>query len=855
MAYENIKFTKPNMAICNGYFYMLDETRDLLVQKTAGGTNAFRYPVNIPTEFISYSGQLGEVKSLKFDGISFWSLQVFSNNSGLLVRRWLIENFLCNLIAQFPLLNNNDFTFLSSALAVEQYGTTTVYDIPAGTSQLTLNEYTDSVVYPATVLALGPNKYDQKEFVSVQTISGTSLILNQATKYYYYAEDPVTITPSFYIFNEYDHKSSSTGALLSFDTASGTCIVSNITGVEYKGIESAKFCRFQEVFFDNPDIHSLVFVNGTSARFRDMSDLTRYKAYLVADDNFSGADYSMPDTAKWSVTSGDPIIKNNSLFCSTTVVGNDEIRSKYNIAGGNFEVTVSGYFGGYSIVSGTYNRYALPYLSLTNSGTTCTIGPEERWDIIINEFSGNVLRVNSVSGTYTTITAAHTAATAGDIILIDPGTYLNENLIVTKHVHLLGNTSDLDINPVIISSTTSSYTLEYGQSGSTSWCNNIKTLHIENIDFRQTNAWSRALQFSTITTNLTINVTKCKFTPMNSNVYPMGYWDYGAGTLNVNYCTIAKGYAHVVYFNSTTYNLNKVELQGGAFYAYLSNASPSINDSVTTTTSGYGYKYGASNIIPPTSDRTLQTSRFAVRKNNTVMAQAVISSGVANNNFYLKAKRYNNNLYLYYKQKLVDNYTLLYSYSDFVGSLYFSLGLVSEMVTASGVYFDDVTFSTESYITFPSTTSKYYGILGMDNIKTNQSTVIPIYDIDILGDDLYRLQSLATYYGSDITWTTYNFQISPIRSFLDFITLDSDYHIIPATGRNTIALYAVVLDQYGEGVLSKPVIFSDDDPVGFVTSTDVYTDSYYGNGLAKSTYMSGTDLRVVTITSTATQYD
>jgi hypothetical protein len=143
----------------------------------------------------------------------------------------------------------------------------------------------------------------------------------------------------------------------------------------------------------------------------------------------------------------------------------------------------------------------------------------------------------------------------------------------------------------------------------------------------------------------------------------------------------------------------------------------------------------------------------------------------------------------------------------------------------------------------------------MDNVESNQTTTIPIYAIDIEEDNLYRLQNKAMYYGGDYSWATYNYQTSPIRPFIDFITVDSTTHILPATGRNTTAINSVTLDQYGQGLINKPITFVDDDEVGFITTRVVHTDIFYNTGTATTAYTSGVDLRVVTITATATQYD
>lgn len=45
MTYENLNFKKFNMTFVDGYFYMVAEDDDLLVQKLDDGATAFSYPL------------------------------------------------------------------------------------------------------------------------------------------------------------------------------------------------------------------------------------------------------------------------------------------------------------------------------------------------------------------------------------------------------------------------------------------------------------------------------------------------------------------------------------------------------------------------------------------------------------------------------------------------------------------------------------------------------------------------------------------------------------------------------------------------------------------------------------------
>jgi len=148
-----------------------------------------------------------------------------------------------------------------------------------------------------------------------------------------------------------------------------------------------------------------------------------------------------------------------------------------------------------------------------------------------------------------------------------------------------------------------------------------------------------------------------------------------------------------------------------------------------------------------------------------------------------------------------------------------------------------------------------YGIMTMDNLRKNGSTIISVYDLAISGDTIYRLQHEGTYYGTDNSWTLYNYQISPVRSFIDSITVTAYPLILPANAYNATEVIALVIDQYGNGPAYKPVYFTDNDAVGFITRNPVYTDYFFGTGKAITYYKAGVNISTVNIEGTVTQYD
>lgn len=150
----------------------------------------------------------------------------------------------------------------------------------------------------------------------------------------------------------------------------------------------------------------------------------------------------------------------------------------------------------------------------------------------------------------------------------------------------------------------------------------------------------------------------------------------------------------------------------------------------------------------------------------------------------------------------------------------------------------------------PDDISNSFSSMVMDNLNADQVTLIPIYDIAIEGSNVYRLQQSATYYGSTVSWSTYNYQLSSLNSFITSISLRADPAILPANGVNTSSITAIVKDQFNLPIQSRQVYFTDDDDNGSIVSSPVNTDA---TGTASTVYIAGTTARETRITATAQQ--
>ncbi len=170
--------------------------------------------------------------------------------------------------------------------------------------------------------------------------------------------------------------------------------------------------------------------------------------------------------------------------------------------------------------------------------------------------------------------------------------------------------------------------------------------------------------------------------------------------------------------------------------------------------------------------------------------------------------------------------------------------------------------ATTQYILFVlGTTLKFLNIdtglvtksMIMDNIRTNNTTINDVREIEVVDGTLYRLQNYVTYYGSDNSLSTYNYQCSPLRSFIDSVTMGTYPKIVPSDGVSLVNATAIVQDQYSEPSVYKTVWFyDDDDEYGYMTIGDPLTDYV---GVARSYYRAGLSPQSVVIAAFITQYD
>ncbi|RKX67072.1 MAG: hypothetical protein DRP42_01490 [Tenericutes bacterium] len=155
----------------------------------------------------------------------------------------------------------------------------------------------------------------------------------------------------------------------------------------------------------------------------------------------------------------------------------------------------------------------------------------------------------------------------------------------------------------------------------------------------------------------------------------------------------------------------------------------------------------------------------------------------------------------------------------------------------------------------PDDLANGYGSMAMDNVHSDQASVLDIYDLTIDGTNVYRLQRDATYYGSTTTFAdnTYNYQLSTLKSFVTSVSLRADPAILPANDVNQALITAIVKDQFNLPVVGRTVEFTEDDGVDDQDQLSLSQTPTDSDGVAEVYYTAGNTAREVRITATVNQ--
>lgn len=313
-------------------------------------------------------------------------------------------------------------------------------------------------------------------------------------------------------------------------------------------------------------------------------------------------------------------------------------------------------------------------------------------------------------------------------------------------------------------------------------------------------------------------------------------------------------------------------------YIEFNSASSDFNYSIETmsienynTTLSSGISYGDSYVFLEGSNEFIKSGTIlTIGPNNDGFYEDVTVTGTIQDNlhgldFFVKYEHdtgepvsFVNNIWLFnnYNHKVLSSTINRYNISKSSIDYIFEDSDLFD-IEASSFYMDN-----ERYIVFVfSNTLRFFNIeskeisktMLMDNVRTDNVTVTPVREIEIVDDTLFRLQNYMTYFGTNYSQSTFNYQVSTLRSFVDSVTMDTFPKIVPSDGRSVISSFVVVQDQYSESAINKVVRFSDDDDeYGYMTIPQPLTNS---QGVATSYYRSGITPKTVIISAYITQYD
>ena len=285
MAYENIQTKYRNFTGGDGYFYYFDHAQDNLVVKTDDGNIAFTYPLDTAID--------NEVSSLEFDGFNFWTLENQSATTGVIIRRWQIENYVCVLQNTFTKTSDASHTYEADAMTVEHYHFTFSADEAVGQSVLSTVDPEGIVADISTKVSsgmkvfLGPStesgyEGDTEEFSVLSAAAGT-ITINGTVSSAYKSTDPIATYKYIWMFNDYNGLATE-GALYKFDAYTGSYIT-KFGGNEYDNIEACTFAVISEGL--SSVVNSLAYVRGSNMLFIDVESPTLDNYGSMAMDNIN----------------------------------------------------------------------------------------------------------------------------------------------------------------------------------------------------------------------------------------------------------------------------------------------------------------------------------------------------------------------------------------------------------------------------------------------------------------------------------------------------------------------------------------------------------------------------------------
>ena len=290
----------------------------------------------------------------------------------------------------------------------------------------------------------------------------------------------------------------------------------------------------------------------------------------------------------------------------------------------------------------------------------------------------------------------------------------------------------------------------------------------------------------------------CSLTNYNAAYSDTGYFEASMKLLfpkeQDRFCKVSRGY-------STEF--------GGGEYQNISVTVRKATDMVLTTISGAE--------IHPTAD--IDTYRLRIRRVESDVHFYVTPtvSGVLTGEFYLGV------------EQMFDSDAKLI------------LSTYNNTDAAVRNTFDDLTYTSGSIADISAAIKlPYYGSMVMDNVLSDGYTIVPLQDLSVDRNNMYRLHGTSTY----------DYELSPLESFVTSISLSASPAIIAANGLSTTDIKAWVKDQFLQPIQARRVTFSENGDGEITGGTEHNTND---EGYVETIYRAGTSAQTVVVTATVQQ--
>ena len=376
------------------------------------------------------------------------------------------------------------------------------------------------------------------------------------------------------------------------------------------------------------------------------------------------------------------------------------------------------------------------------------------------------------------------------------------------------------------------------------------------------------LMYAKGTNTLFVNVEEDKKTLYDAYTVDDSFTGTNGSSPNNTFWTVLEGsptiQSNTLYNNLTSYpSKNTIKSK----YFLTGDFDVSVDGNLSAYPAGYsGSNYMDNSlgiIFPNEQDRFCKVSRgystefgSALYQNFSVVSRKATDDVVTtvseseldpitNKDIYsLRIRRVTSDVHFYYRTTTSGaftswNYLGAVQMFDSDAQLFISsYNNVGDTVTNS---FDNLIF-TEGSIAYVSAAAElpYYGSMVMDNVEQDGYTIIPLRDMAVDRNNLYRLHGTSTY----------NYSLSPLESFVTSISVSASPAIIAANGLSTTDIKAWVKDQFLQPIKFRRVTFSENGDGSITAGTEINTDA---DGFAQTVYKAGVTAQSVTVTATVQQ--